>query len=57
MIGPADGGKVKFVSLCTLVFAHELVGAFAMKLPQGEIRHKFVGARSVPAQIRAARSQ
>ena len=57
MIGPADGGKVKFVSLCTIVFAQEIVGAFAMKLPQGEMRQKLVGARSVPAQTRAARSQ
>ena len=56
MIGPADG-KVKSVSSCTIVFAQEFVGAFAMKMPKGEMRQKFVGARSVPAQTRAARSQ
>ena len=54
MIGPADGGKVKSVSSCTIVFAQEFVGAFAMKMPKGEMRQKFVGA---PAQTRAARSQ
>ena len=41
MIGPADG-KVKSVSSCTIVFAQEFVGAFAMKLPQGEMRQKLV---------------
>jgi hypothetical protein len=56
MIGPADG-KVKSVSSCTIVFAQEIVGAFAMKMPKGEMRQKFVGARSVLAQTRAARSQ
>jgi hypothetical protein len=56
MIGPADG-KVKSVSSCTIVFAQEIVGAFAMKMPKGEMRQKLVGARSVLAQTRAARSQ